>query len=81
MKDDLRSEGARQFHAHVSEAAESNNADLLARADTRAFERRVGRDSDPRQMNYDEVDAFPRPVIGSGSHRAQRRRVMRLSPD
>ena len=42
--DHVGTEGAGQLHAHVAQPAETDDADLLALGDTRAAQRRVGRD-------------------------------------
>ena len=46
---DVRAEGPGELHAHVTEAAETDDADLLARADLPVAERRIGRDTRAEQ--------------------------------
>ena len=46
---DVRAEGPGELHAHVTEAAEADHADLLARADLPMAERRIGRDARAEQ--------------------------------
>ena len=46
---DVRAEGAGELHAHVAEAAEADDADLLSGADLPVAQRRVRRDAGAEQ--------------------------------